>query len=90
MLHKVRESMYGRGNLLVVCGHDTGGKLLVFSAARGIEEDRIVGIECTNHARDVLRGDLRRAIAELEALPLRTDRWEPFLSGNARRVLGLA
>lgn len=33
---------------------------------------------------------LERIFAEFEALPLRTDRWEPFLSGNARRVLGLA
>lgn len=34
--------------------------------------------------------DLDRIFAELDTLPLRPQRWEPFLSGNARRVLGLA
>lgn len=32
---------------------------------------------------------LDRIFAELARLPLRNDRWEPFLAGNARRLLGL-
>ncbi|MEM8705393.1 MAG: amidohydrolase family protein [Actinomycetota bacterium] len=32
---------------------------------------------------------LERIMAELDTLPLRDHVWEPFLSGNARRVLGL-
>ena len=33
---------------------------------------------------------LERIVAELADLPLRDHVWEPFLAGNARRVLGLA
>ncbi|MEM9463781.1 MAG: amidohydrolase family protein [Actinomycetota bacterium] len=33
---------------------------------------------------------LERITAELADLPLRDGAWEPFLSGNARRILGLA
>jgi predicted TIM-barrel fold metal-dependent hydrolase len=33
---------------------------------------------------------LERIVAELGDLPLRDHVWEPFLAGNARRVLGLA
>lgn len=32
---------------------------------------------------------LERITRELRELPLRTDVWEPFLSGNARRLLGI-
>lgn len=32
---------------------------------------------------------LERIVAELAHLPLRDDRWQPFLAGNARRLLGL-
>ena len=33
---------------------------------------------------------LERIVAELADLPLRDHVWEPFLAGNARRILGLA
>ena len=33
---------------------------------------------------------LERIVAELAELPLRDHVWEPFLAGNARRILGLA
>ena len=33
---------------------------------------------------------LERIVAELADLPLRDNVWEPFLAGNARRILGLA
>jgi len=32
---------------------------------------------------------LQRIFTELPAVPLKDDRWEPFLRGNARRILKL-